>query len=148
MIITEEDFIASYNHTLSSTFSHPTLPFIHHVHNWSACPRVIRLPANSQPSALSFSENLLAVAAEIGVFIYNTEGDMDLNYTLKGAGLVDRIQWVPGDGRILVSSESGEDSVRFWDLNLEDSLVPLTVDLDNSTTAVVTPLGGLVVQPN
>jgi WD40 repeat protein len=152
-MVTPEDFIASYNHTLSSTFSHPTLPFVHHVQNWSDCPRAIHLPAHSKPNALSLSsdESLLAVAAGNDVLIYNTEGDMNLSYTLKGTGLVNHVHWVPGDGRILVSGTSGygkrKDGVRFWDLNLEDSLAELPIDLDSSTAAVVTPSGALVLQP-
>jgi WD40 repeat protein len=130
------NFISSYNHTLSSTFSHPTLPFIHNAQNWASCPSAIHLPAAPNALALSPDESLLAVAVGSDVLIYSTHGDMNLAYTLKGhTGWVSEVEWYPGGERKLVSGSSvngmyQEEVVRFWDLNREDALTELNVDLE------------------
>ena len=128
---TSIDFIRSYNHTLSSTFSHPSLPFVHHVHGWTSCQTVIPLPEAATPRSLALSsdESLLAVAAGSDVLIYSTQGDMQLAYTLKGhVGRVFNVEWYPNGERKLISGSNvdgsypkNERAVRFWDLNKEDS---------------------------
>ena len=137
--ITPHDFISSYNHTLSSTFSHPTLPFVHHTYNWSSCSNTISLSAPANALALSPDEKFLAIAAGSDVLIYNTEDDLDLAYTLKGhIGWVSQVEWYPGGEKKLVSGSSingmyREEVVRFWDLNMDDPFVEANLDSEYAT---------------
>ena len=130
----EQDFIDSYNHKLSCTFSHPSLPFVHHSKNWSACSRIVSLPAVPNALALSPDEALLAVTVGSDVLIYSTEDGMRLTHTLKGhTGWVSQVEWLPGKERKLVSSSTimgmhDEEIVRFWDLNKEDSLTHVEIN--------------------
>ena len=136
---TSDDLISSYNHTLSSTFSHPTLPFVHHTYNWSSCSNTISLSAPANALALSPDEKFLAIAAGSDVLIYNTEDDLDLAYTLKGhIGWVSQVEWYPGGEKKLVSGSSingmyREEVVRFWDLNTEDPFVEANLDSEYAT---------------
>jgi len=131
------DFIRSYNHTLSSTFSHPSLPLTHHSRNWSLCSSIIPLPTAPNALALSPDETLLAVAAGSDVLIYSTEDNMNLIHTLQGhTGLVTSVEWYPNGEKKLVSGSSvngvhREEVVWFWDLNKEYSP---TVDLKCTAT--------------
>jgi len=135
-MITPHYFISSYNHTLSSTFSHPTLPFIHHSQNWSCCSNAVSLSTKPNALALSPDESLLAIATGSDVLIYSTQDDMNLAYTLKGhTGWVSEVEWYPGGEKKLVSGSSingmhQEEVVRFWDLNKEDSSTEVKIDLE------------------
>ena len=134
------DFIRSYNHTLSSTFSHPSLPLTHHSRNWSLCSSVIPLPTAPNALALSPDETLLAVAAGSDVLIYSTEDNMNLTHTLQGhSGRVTSVEWYPNGEKKLVSGSSAdgmheEEVVWFWDLNKEDSPTEAKIDLECTAT--------------
>ena len=134
------DFIRSYNHTLSSTFSHPSLPLTHHSRNWSLCSSVITLPTAPNALALSPDETLLAVAAGSDVLIYSTEDNMNLTHTLQGHnGRVTSVAWYPNGEKKLVSGSSVDgmhqkEVVWFWDLNKEDSPTEAKIDLECTAT--------------
>ena len=133
------DFIRSYNHTLSSTFSHPSLPLTHHSRNWSLCSSVIPLPTAPNALALSPDETLLAVAAGSDVLIYSTEDNMNLTHTLQGhTGRVTSVEWYPNGEKKLVSGSSvdgmHQEVVWFWDLNKEDSPTEAKIDLECTAT--------------
>ena len=128
---TSDDLISSYNHTLSSTFSHPTLPFVHHTYNWSSCSNTISLSAPANALALSPDEKFLAIATGSDVLIYSTQDDLDLAYTLKGhTGWVSQVEWHPGGEKKLVlgSSIHREEVVRFLDLNMDDPSAEANLD--------------------
>jgi WD40 repeat protein len=133
------DFIRSYNHTLSSTFSHPSLPLTHHSRNRSLCSSVIPLPTALNALALSPDETLLAVAAGSDVLVYSTEDNMSLTHTLQGhTGRVTSVEWYPNGEKKLVSGSSvdgmhREEVVWFWDLK-EDSPTEAKIDLECTAT--------------
>ncbi|KIM75698.1 hypothetical protein PILCRDRAFT_666437 [Piloderma croceum F 1598] len=136
-MLSQLDFIRSYNHTLSSTFSHPSLPLTHHSQNWSLCSNVIPLPTEPNALALSPDETLLAVAAGSEVLIYSTGDSMNLIHTLQDHGSVTSVEWYPNGEKKLVwgSSVNGmrrKEAVRFGDLNKEDS--PTKIDLECAAT--------------
>jgi WD40 repeat protein len=139
-MLSQLDFIRSYNHTLSSTFSHPSLPLTHHSRNRSLCSSVIPLPTAPNALALSPDETLLAVAAGSDVLIYSTGDNMNLTYTLQGhAGQVTSVEWYPNGEKKLVSGSSvdgthQEEVVWFWDLNKEDSPTEAKIDLECTAT--------------
>ncbi|KAF8575947.1 hypothetical protein K439DRAFT_699498 [Ramaria rubella] len=91
---TLQDFINTYNRGLSSTFSHPTLLFIHHSQNWSVCSAAVTLPGKPNALSLFTDKSLLAVTAGGDVLIYITEGGLELIQTLKGhsTGYVSNVQ--------------------------------------------------------
>ena len=142
------DFIRSYEHKLSSSFSHPSLPFVHHAQNWSSCTTAIALPAAPHTLALSSDESLLAVGAGSDVLVYSTQGDMELAYTLKGhVGRVYTVEWYPNGERKLISGSDvdgsyprQEQAVRFWDLNKTDSIseVKIGAEYDSIVEAATT----------
>lgn len=139
-IITAHDFISSYNHTLSSTFSHHSLPLTYHSQNWSFCSNIIPLPTNASALALSPDESMLAMATGSDVLIYITEPGMSLIHTLKGHnGWVSQVEWYGEKKLVSGSSVNGmypiqEETVRFWDLDKEGSSTGVDIGIDHDPT--------------